>query len=73
MAELVLVLADDPRHHSAIIHSPIALALIGHVQQPVLRIVPLAAVGTDQIAAPGGAAKIVVFCDRERRSATAGD
>jgi len=58
---------------STLIHLPITLAVIANLQQPILRIVPLAAVGANQIAAPGCAEVIVVFSDRESRPATAGD
>jgi hypothetical protein len=56
---------------STLVHLPVALAVIANLQQPILRIVSLAAVGTNQITAPGCAAVIVVFRDRERRPAAA--
>ena len=57
----------------ATIHLPVSLAVISHLQQPVLGVVPLATARTDQIAAPGRALAIVTFWDGEGGPATAGD
>ncbi len=57
----------------ALIHFPITLAVIPHLQQPVFRIVTLAAAGANQVPAPVRALVIVVLRDCERRAATAGN
>jgi hypothetical protein len=57
----------------AAIDLPIAFAVISKMQEPVSGIMALAALRTFQITAPGGAVMIVVFSDRKRRAATAGD
>jgi len=55
------------------IYFPISFALITDLQQTVLRVVALLAIGTFQIAAPGCSLTIVVFRDREGGSTAAGD
>jgi hypothetical protein len=46
--------------------------MVAQLQEPVLGVVALAAVGALQIPAPSGALVIVVLGDGERRAATAG-
>jgi hypothetical protein len=55
----------------ALIHLPIAFAVISNLQQPILGIVPLATVGADQIPAPSGALPIVACFNRKSCPATA--
>jgi hypothetical protein len=57
---------------SALVHFPIALAVIADLQEPVFRVVPLAAVGTGQIPAPSRTLAVVVFGHREGCATTAG-
>jgi hypothetical protein len=57
----------------AIIHLPIACALISDLQQSILRVVTFLTVGTFQITVPSGSLAIVAFRDGESRPATAGD
>ncbi len=57
----------------AVVYLPVAFGMEAHLQKAVLRVVPLAAAGTDEVAAPGGALAIVVFGDCESCSATARD
>jgi hypothetical protein len=56
----------------AVIHFPIAFAVISEKQYPVPGIMSLAAPGTLQITAPSGTVTIIVFSDRKRPAATAG-
>jgi len=63
----------ERRGQSAIIHLPVAFALIADLEKPIFWVVPLLAVGAFQIAAPGGSLAIVVFSDRESRPAAAGN
>jgi hypothetical protein len=56
-----------------IIDSPVAFAVISHLQQPVLWIMTLAAAGASQVPAPVGALVVVIFRHREGCPAAAGD
>jgi len=57
----------------AVVHLPISLRVKADLQEAVLGIVPLAAAGANQIAAPRGSLAIVVLGHGERGSATARD
>src|SRR5208282_635105 len=57
----------------ALVDCPIAFGVESHLQQAVLGIVPLAAAGTDEIAAPRRALMIVVLCHGEGCSTAAGN
>jgi hypothetical protein len=56
---------------SDLIHFPVTFAVVPHLQQPVLRIVPLAAVRTQKIPAPGCALAIVIVGDSKGCAAAA--
>src|ERR1700683_4548163 len=60
-----------PGMDSALIHFPVALAVVAELQQPVFRIVPLVAAWADQVAAPGCASVVVFFGDGKSGAATA--
>ena len=64
--------AQDDQYLLTPIHSPVSLAVEAELQQAVLGIVSLAALGTLQIAAPRRALAIVVLGDCESCAATAG-
>jgi hypothetical protein len=53
------------------IYLPKTFALVAQLEQPVLGIMPLVAVGTLQIAAPGRCLMIVVFGHGKRQPTTA--
>jgi len=55
------------------IYFPVSFALITNLQQPVLGIVPLATIGTNQVARPTCALAIVVLRNCKRLAAAAGD
>jgi hypothetical protein len=57
----------------ALIYLPISFALITDLQQAIFRIMPFAALGAFQIAAPRGPLTIIVFGDDECSPATARD
>jgi len=57
----------------AVVYLPVALGMKSHLQEAVFGIVPLSAAWTRQISAPRGALMIVIFCNSEGASATAGD
>ena len=57
----------------AIIHLPVAFALIADLEKPILRVVPFLTTGAFQIATPGGSLAIVVFRDGESSATAAGD
>lgn len=57
---------------SALVHLPITFAVVANSEQPVLGVMPLAALRADQIPAPRGSLPIIIFCNRKCRSATAG-
>jgi hypothetical protein len=57
----------------AFIHRPVSFALIAQLQQTVLGVMSFAALGTFQIAAPGGSLMIIVLGNGKSGSATAGD
>jgi hypothetical protein len=57
----------------AFIDCPISLALIAELQQAVLRVVPLATVGTLQVTAPCASLAIIVFRNGKSSATTAGD
>jgi hypothetical protein len=58
---------------ATIIHSPVPFAVISHLQQAVLGIVTLTAVGANQVPAPMGALVVVIFRHRESCATAAGD
>ncbi len=55
----------------AFIYLPVSIGLVAEFEQPVFGIVTLPAIGTDQIAAPTGAAPVIVRRNGETQTATA--
>ena len=71
-------IAEDTEHTKVarrltLIHFPVTLAVIAHLQETVLRIMPLATAWTNQVPTPTRALLIIVLRYSKRCSATARD